>query len=128
MRNYIWILIFFIGTLGYSQENIFFKRSFWENKPSIEEVKNNINDINSLTALNPNGFDAIVYAILSETPNETIKHLLTYKGNGVNKRTHDKRTYVFWAAYKGNIKLMRYLIEKGARMDFKDAHHFQEGL
>jgi ankyrin repeat protein len=124
MRNYIWILIFFIGTLGHSQENIFFERSFWENTPSIEEVKNNVNAVNSLTALNPNGFDALVYAILSETPNKTIKHLLKYEGNGVNKLTHDKRTYVFWAAYKGNIELMRFLIDKGARMDLKDAHHY----
>lgn len=124
MRNYIWITIFFIGTSIYSQENLFFERSFWKEKPSIEEIKKNRSNINSLTALNPNGFDAVVYAILSEVPNQTIIYLLEDEENGVNKLTHDKRTYVFWAAYKNNVELMKYLIENGARMDLKDAHHY----
>ncbi len=116
--------LLFVNVLPAQIENIFWERGFWKTNPTVEIIEQKILEGNSVTALNPNGFDAVVNAILSKTPNDIIKHLLTKKGNDINKLTHDKRTYVFWAAYKDNLELMTYLISKKARMDLKDAHHF----
>ncbi|CAM1352959.1 ankyrin repeat domain-containing protein [Tenacibaculum insulae] len=105
-------------------KNVFFDRDFWKTKPTIAVIEQKIAENNSATQLNPNGFDAVTYAILAETPNTAIKYLLTKKENNVNKLTHDKRTYVFWAAYKGNLELVKYLINNGARLDLRDSHNF----
>ncbi|MCG8182584.1 ankyrin repeat domain-containing protein [Tenacibaculum piscium] len=104
--------------------NIFLEKDFWETNPTIEIVEQKIKENNNVTALSSNGFDPVTYAILAKAPNATIKHLLLKKGNPVNKLTHDKRTYIFWAAYKGNTELIKHLIENNARLDLKDSHHF----
>lgn len=111
-----------MSTIQAQTKNIFFERSFWQGKPTIKVIEEKIKEGNSATALNPNGFDAVTYAILASAPNKVIKHLLTKKGNDVNKITHDKRTYVFWAAYKNNVEMMKHLIANNARMDLKDSH------
>ena len=61
---------------------------------------------------------------MGNADNAIIKHLLSKKENDVNKLTHDKRTYVFWAAYKGNLELVKHLINNNARLDLKDSHNF----
>jgi len=116
--------LLFVNILEAQSKNIFWKRDFWKTKPSIELVEQKITEGNSPTILNKHGFDAVVYAILEKAPNKTIKHLLDKKGNNVNKLTHDKRTYVFWAAYKNNVDLMKYLIAKKAKMNLRDSHRF----
>ena len=45
---------------------------------------------------------------------------MSQKGNDVNKLTHDGRTYIFWAAYRGNIEMMEYLLKKGAKTNVFD--------
>src|SRR5690606_27344835 len=45
---------------------------------------------------------------------------ISKKGNDVNKLTHDGRTYIFWAAYKGNVELMEFLLKKGAKTTITD--------
>lgn len=126
MKKSVFVIAFilFVTHLQAQTSNIFLDRAFWKTNPSIETVEQKIGEGNSPTALNPYGFDAVTYAILAETNNKTIKHLLSKKGNDVNKLTHDKRTYVFWAAYKGNLELVKYLIDNKARLDLKDSHHF----
>jgi len=113
-----------VNVLQAQTKNIFFDRAFWETTPTIATIDQKITKNNSATALNPNGFDAVTYAILAKAPNTVIKYLLSKKGNDVNKLTHDKRTYVFWAAYKGNLELVKYLVNNKARLDLKDSHNF----
>lgn len=55
-------------------------------------------------------------------PTETITYLLDQKGNDVNKITHDSRTYIFWAASRGNTEVMQYLLSKGAKVNLQDSH------
>jgi len=116
------LLIFFI--LGFqvsiAQKNDFLSRDFWKTNPTIENIEQKIATGNNPTELNKYGFDAVVYALLENTDNNVIKHLLTIKGNDVNKLTHDGRTYIFWAAYKNNIELVTYLIANGAKMNIID--------
>jgi ankyrin repeat protein len=104
--------------------NIFHERNFWKANPSIELIDEKNSKGNNISELNSNAFDAVVYAILENTDNNTIKYLLSKEGNGVNKKTHDGRTYIFWAAYKNNIELMKYLVSKDARTNIVDDHGY----
>ncbi|MEM7297408.1 MAG: ankyrin repeat domain-containing protein [Bacteroidota bacterium] len=116
-------LVLFTTSSIAQSENIFHDRKFWKEQPSLKEVKAKIKEGNSPTALTEHNFDAIGYAILEKAPLKTIKFLLT-QGNDVNKLTHDARTYVFWAAYKGNLELMKFLVEMGAKTNLIDQHGY----
>ena len=116
------LLFFFSITLSAQQKNIFHNRDFWKTNPTIKTIDKKIAEGNSVSALNNNAFDGVVYAILEKTSNETIKYLISKKGNDVNKRTHDARTYIFWASYSNNLKLMKYLVSEGAKTNLIDSH------
>ncbi|NAS30018.1 ankyrin repeat domain-containing protein [Flavobacteriaceae bacterium R38] len=125
LRKNIFLVIVLIVTLGFSQENnAFWDRTFWKSNPDITEIDKKIAEGNDVSALNPNAFDAVTYALLEKVDNKTIKYLLSKKGNGVNKLTHDGRTYIFWAAYRDNLEMMKYLVSKGARTDVIDSHGY----
>jgi len=114
-------LFLMIGVVAYTQTtNELLDRDFWKQQPSVEKVKAKIEAGNDPTELNRFAFDPMVWAILEKAPMETLKYLLTLEGNGVNKLTHDERTYIFWAAYKDNLELMQHLIDQGARTDLLD--------
>lgn len=103
--------------------NPFLDRDFWETKPSIEKIEATQKEGHSLTEANGGGFDATTFAIFSGNSLETIAFLLS-QGNDVNKRTHDSRTYVFWAASRGNLEAVKYLVEKGSKLDLVDSHGY----
>ncbi len=109
-----------LGIQTYSQDNIFLKREFWDTKPSIETIDLKIKEGHDIAEATSSNFDGVVYAILQEAPNATIEYAISKKGNDVNKLTHDGRTYIFWAAYKGNIELMQFLISNGAKTNITD--------
>lgn len=119
----LWVLFVFGGIFQYSlsaqQSNQLLDRGFWKSKPSLAEVNTKIREGNSPTEFTSSMFDATAYAILENNPLSTIK-LLIRQGNDVNKITHDARTYIFWAAYKGDVELMEYLLAQGARTDLLD--------
>jgi len=104
--------------------NIFHERNFWKANPSIKVIDEKSSKGNNISELNNNAFDAVVYAILENTDNNTIKYLLSKEGNSVNKKTHDGRTYIFWAAYKNNLELMKYLVSKDAKTNIVDDHGY----
>ncbi|RNC89494.1 MAG: ankyrin repeat domain-containing protein [Allomuricauda sp.] len=114
----------FTLSLGYAQENVFLQRSFWKENPSIAEIEKAIAAGNDATELNRNLFDGVCYAFLEQVDNTSIIHLLGKKGNEVDKITHDGRTYIFWAAYKGNLEMVKWLVAHGARADIEDAHGY----
>ena len=119
------VAILFISTVSVAQQkqsNIFLDRDFWGTNPSVKIIEQKIAEGNNPSEINNRGFDGVTYAILQKAPNETIKHLLSKEGNGVNKITHDKRTYVFWAAYVDNLELTAFLIKNGANLNLKDSH------
>ncbi|TCI93511.1 ankyrin repeat domain-containing protein [Tenacibaculum sp. M341] len=122
------IFILFISIVhSQKKKNTFLERSFWKSKPSVALVKQKIAEGNDPAQLNPYSFDAIAYALLEKQDivnDEVVKFLLTQKGNDVNKITHDGRTYIFWAAYSNRLDLVKYLIEKGAKLDVIDSHGY----
>jgi len=115
---------FFSGATFAQTSNIFHDRNFWKTNPSIEIIEEQIKQGNDITKLNKNAFDGVVYAILENTDINTIKYLLSKKGNNVNKKTHDGRTYIFWAAYKNNLQLLKYVVSKGAKTNLIDSHGY----
>ena len=127
MKNYhtlILVSCFFLAIHTQAQENVFLTRDYWKENPSIAQIEKDIKAGNDPTQLNSNAFDAVVYALLEKADNTTIKHLLSIKGNDVNKRTHDGRTYIFWAAYKDNLDMMKYLVTQGAKTNLIDSHGY----
>tara|TARA_R110000851_G_scaffold193967_1_gene344742 strand:+ start:8523 stop:10028 length:1506 start_codon:yes stop_codon:yes gene_type:complete len=116
-------LVLLVSTFAIAQSNnVFLERSFWKTNPTVPTVEQKIKEGNDSTQLNSYGFDGVTYAILEDAPLTTLKHMLTKEGNGVNKLTHDGRTYIFWAAYKNNIDLVKHLLQEGARTDIRDDH------
>ncbi|MCB4799753.1 ankyrin repeat domain-containing protein [Neotamlana laminarinivorans] len=117
-------LLLLVTVQSFSQDNIFLKREFWDTKPTIKTVKTKIAEGNNPTEANQAHFDGLVYAILQKAPYETLVFMQQQEGNGINKLTHDGRTYLFWAAYSGNDKFMSYLLENGAKTDIRDDHDY----
>jgi ankyrin repeat protein len=107
-----------------AQTNVFLDQSFWKSNPDTIAIQAEITKGNSPSQLNANSFDAVVTAINANTPFQNVKFLLAQKGNDVNKLTHDGRTYIFWAASRGNVELMEYLITKGAKVNMVDNHGY----
>ncbi|PJX27592.1 hypothetical protein CAP47_01800 [Psychroflexus sp. S27] len=122
MRISILTLILLTSLIGFAQKNPFTERDYWTNNPSIESIKADMAKGHDISALSSNSFDATTWAILSEVDDQTILFLLEQKGNDANKLTHDGRTYLFWAAYKNNIKLMDHLLKNGAKTNLVDDH------
>ena len=106
----------------YAQENVFLSNDYWKQQPTVAQVEQAINQGNSATAFNSRAFDATTLAILNGAPYETITYLIDLEGNGVDKLTHDKRTYLFWAAYQDNVPVMEYLLKKGAKVNITESH------
>ena len=126
LKNYIIILIIVFANYNfYAQvDNIFHNRDFWKTKPSINQVDSCIKAGNSPSELDKFAFDATSWAIIEDNSDETVKYLMSMEGNDVNKKTHDGRTYIFWAMYRNNLALMNYLFEKGAKTDIIDSHGY----
>ncbi|WP_034058400.1 ankyrin repeat domain-containing protein [Lacinutrix jangbogonensis] len=119
---FILSLTLFLSLESSAQNNVFLSRDYWKAHPSVSKVENDVKAGNDASELNANAFDAVVYALLEKADNKTIEFLLSQKGNSVNKKTHDSRTYIFWAAYKGNTKIMEHLFNKGAVINITDSH------
>lgn len=96
--------------------------AFWQNSPTADAVKAAVAQGANPAELNANAFDPVVLAINNGAPTEGVLYLLDQKGNDVNKLTHDGRTYIFWAAARGNTEVMNYLLSKGAKTNLQDSH------
>lgn len=122
MKHVIKISIFLICFTSLAQEkNIFHDRSFWKENPSIDTVKQKIEEGNDAVAFNDNGFDATTNAILAKADDNVIKYLLTIEGNSVDKRTHDSRIYLHWAALSGKTEIMKTLLKNGSSLEALDS-------
>ena len=120
MKHFITSILVFVVFTAQSQKNTLLERTFWKSNPTIEKVEAEIKAGNSPSELNSNAFDATTLAINEGVSNDVVQFLLSQKGNSVNKITHDERTYIFWAANKGNTEVMNYLIKKGAKVNLLD--------
>jgi len=119
------ILIAILALAAFSaqaQQNTLMEASFWQGAPTVDAVKAEIAKGNSPSNFNGNSFDPVVTAINANAPTESIKYLIEQPGNDVNKLTHDGRIYLHWAASRGNVELVEYLLKKGSKLDLADTH------
>ena len=107
-----------------AQKNVFLEQSFWKENPDVAAVKTAIEQGNDPLAYNPASFDAATLAINNGAPNETVKYLVELPGAGVTRITHDSRIYLHWAASKGNVALVEYLLAKGSDVNREDSHGY----
>ncbi|KAB8152285.1 ankyrin repeat domain-containing protein [Kordia sp. TARA_039_SRF] len=128
MKKHILILscfLVFVSSISFAQEsNDFLSRAYWRTNPSIADIDKKIANGNDISELDRNMFDPVSMALIEKVDNQTIKYMLSKKGNDVNKLTHDGRTYIFWAAYRNNLEMMRFLVEKGANTAHVDSHGY----
>ncbi|WP_047246016.1 ankyrin repeat domain-containing protein [Maribacter thermophilus] len=123
IKNTVAFLLF-ITTLASAQENKFLNRNYWKTNPSIEQIEKDIAAGNDPAELTSSMFDPVCFALLAKTDNGTIKYLLGKDGNNVDKLTHDGRTYAFWAANTSNLEILKYLVQKGAKVNIEDSHGY----
>lgn len=122
MKITLKILLFLVTFSALAQQqNVLADRAFWLQNPSLETLKQKISEGHDPTALNENGFDATVYALITKTDNKIINYLLSLEGNPIDKRTHDSRIYLHWAAYAGEIQNVISLLEKGSSITARDS-------
>jgi ankyrin repeat protein len=123
MKKNLFISFALVASLLVSaqQKNTLLEQSFWKTAPDVNAVKAEIAKGNSPSESNPNAFDVTVLAINNDAPTATIKFLLEQPGNEVTKPTHDSRIYLHWAANKGNVAIVEYLIAKGSDIYLEDS-------
>lgn len=107
---------------GAQQSNRLLESAFWQSKPTVDQVKAEVAKGSNPAEFNANAFDPTVMAINAGASNDIVFYLLEQKGNEVNKITHDSRNYIHWAASKGNLEVVKYLIEKGSKTNNEDSH------
>lgn len=122
MKKIVLAILTMLSFSAQAQKNRLLEQSFWQSSPDVDAVKVEVEKGNSPSQLNPASFDPVVLAINSQTPNASIEYLLTQPGNEVTKLTHDARTYLHWAANRGNVEVMEYLVSKGAKANIIDSH------
>ncbi|QKZ12582.1 ankyrin repeat domain-containing protein [Spirosoma sp. KUDC1026] len=122
MKKLLSVVLVGFALSAQAQKNVLLEQSFWQNKPAVDQVKAEIAKGNSPSQFNPSSFDPVVLAINSQAPNETIKYLIEQPGNDVNKITHDSRNYLHWAAFRGNVEIVEYLLGKGSKVSAEDSH------
>lgn len=121
----IFLLAFVLATFSLkAQKNVFLDQAFWKENPDVAAVKAAIEKGNDPLAFNPASFDAATLAINAGAPNETVKYLIELPGNSVKRLTHDSRIYLHWAASKGNVELVEYLLAKGSDINHEDSHGY----
>jgi ankyrin repeat protein len=118
---FISLALFATAFVSAQQKNTLLEQSFWKTNPDVTAVQAEIAKGNSPSESNDRSFDAVVMAINNDAPTATIKFLLEQPGNDVNKSTHDNRIYLHWAASKGNVEIIEYLIAKGSNVNLEDS-------
>ncbi len=120
-----YIFLFMLASLSFAvqaQRNPFLDQAFWKGNPDVAAVQAEIAKGSSPSEANANAFDGVVMAINAGAPAESIRFMIDQKGNDANKITHDGRTYIYWAASRGNVNVMEYLVSKGAKVNGEDSH------
>lgn len=123
MKNISLVITLLVaGMVSAQKGNSLLDQGFWKKNPDVATIKAEIEKGNDPSASNPSAFDPTTLAINNGASIDVVKFLIDQKGNDVKKQTHDARTYLHWAAGKGNLELVDYLISKGSDINIEDSH------
>lgn len=122
MKKLLTVALVMASFTAMAQQNTLLDQSFWRNAPDVEAVKAEVAKGNDPTQANAMAMDPVVMAINAGAPIASIKYLLNQPGANVDRLTHDGRTYLHWAAQRGNVEVMAYLLDKGAKPNIVDSH------
>lgn len=120
MKNKLLIILLFIPFIIQAQSNSLLNANFWKSSPNVQSIKEEISKGNDPSESNKGNFDAVCFAIQNGASFDVIQYLLEHEGNGVDKRTHDGRSYLHWAAMNGNDEVVNFLLSKGWTADLTD--------
>ena len=116
--------IFSLCFIAAQAQNTLLESTFWQKMPDVSAVKAEVEKGNNPAEFNRSSFDPVVLAINAGAPLATIQYLIGQPGNSVAKVTHDGRNYIHWAASRGNVELMEYLVSKGSKANVEDSHGY----
>ena len=122
MKKLLIAITALISLTAQAQTNTLLEQSFWQGQPDVTQVKAQVEKGSSPSQFNNMSMDPVVMAINAQAPTETIKFLIDQPGNNVDKLTHDGRTYLHWAATRGNADVVEYLLSKGSKVNILDSH------
>lgn len=126
MRNtFIPLLVVLVNlSLTAQESNILLDRSFWRSAPDVAEVKAKIAEGHDPLAMTSAAFDPVTYATIDHAPYQSVKYLLSLQDDPAHTITHDGRNYLMWAAYAGEMALVKDLIEMGSDLQMYDDHGY----
>lgn len=116
----IFIIALLLSSYFSNAQSSLLSADFWKANPDLVTVKSEITKGNSPAEANRGNHDVVSIAINNNASLETIIYLIEQEGNSVSKTTHDGRLYIHWAASKGNLELVNYLIKKGSDINRTD--------
>lgn len=123
IQSFLAVALLMLSTsLVAQQKNVFHDQNFWRTNPTLATIQAEIQKGNSPSAMSANDFDAVSMAINNNASTEVIKFLFEQEGNSATKTTNHSRTYLHWAAARGNADIVQFLIEKGANVQALDSH------
>ncbi|WP_461790350.1 ankyrin repeat domain-containing protein [Pedobacter sp.] len=102
-------------------KNTLLQADFWKQKPNLEAVQAEVANGNNPAEMDARSFDPTTLAINNAASTDVITYLVEQKGNNVAKVTHDSRIYLHWAAMRGNVEVVQYLLSKGADANTEDS-------
>lgn len=71
MKQFLSIALVGVALSVQAQKNTLLEQSFWQGKPTADQVKAEVEKGNSPSQFNPSSFDPVVLAINAQAPNET---------------------------------------------------------
>jgi ankyrin repeat protein len=116
----ILVTLILLSSFLKAQTNTLLNGDFWKKNPPIEVVKEEILKGNNPAEANGGNHDVVSMAINNGADYETIVYLIEKPGNSVTKNTHDGRQYIHWAAMRGDLEVVDYLISKGSDLNRTD--------
>ncbi|WP_041341474.1 ankyrin repeat domain-containing protein [Runella slithyformis] len=123
MKNKLTLtLLFVLAEASLFAQNIFHSREFWATKPSVEIVKQKMAEGHNILEMGPGGWDGPLLSMMADCDDETIRFIFDQPGIDVNVVTHHSNNYLMWTTQKGNVPVMKLLLEKKSKTDLINSH------